>query len=119
MQSVLLIIVVGVLAFGADLTGRWTVKNERDGRQVTRTLVLKVNGHHLAGEIIFPGLGPAPIEAGTLDGDRLQFVVVRKREGTEVRRTWHGVVKGDEIHLTVEGDDGLQMVARKETAETK
>lgn len=102
------------LASGADFSGRWTATNERHGRIVTRTIVLRVDGQRITGEVIFPGLGPASIEDGGIEGNHVSFTVVRKRDGAEVRRQWRGALKGEELHLTVVGEGDLQMVARRE-----
>jgi hypothetical protein len=119
-----LLLVVGLVAFAADVTGKWTYeqpgRNGGPARQVTITL--KQDGNTLTGSV--PGMGrggdapPIEIKNGKVDGDKVSFDVVREFNGNTMTTKYEGTVSGDEMKLktTSEGPNGpmtREFVAKK------
>ena len=105
-----LLLVVGLVAFAADATGKWTYeqpgRNGGPARQVTITL--KQDGAKLTGSV--PGMGrggdvpPTEIKNGKVDGDSVSFEVVREFNGNTMTTKYEGKVSGDEMKLKVTRD---------------
>ena len=105
-----LLLVVGLVAFAADATGKWTYEQAgRQGgpaRQVTITL--KQDGNKLTGSV--PGMGrggdvpPTEIKNGKVDGDKVSFEVVREFNGNTMTTKYEGTVSGDEMKLKITRD---------------
>jgi hypothetical protein len=105
-----LLLVVGLVAFAADVTGKWTFEQAgRQGgpaRQVTITL--KQDGSKLTGSV--PGMGrggdtpPTEIKNGKVDGDKVSFEVVREFNGNTMTTKYEGTVSGDEMKLKITRD---------------
>jgi hypothetical protein len=101
-------------AWAADVTGKWEAEQagRGEGAAPTKTTFnFKVAGATLTGNVILPGfMGGEPttveITEGKVDGNNIQFVVVRKMDmqgqSMEMKSTYKGVVAGDEITFTVE-----------------
>jgi hypothetical protein len=118
-QRILLSIVVVLTlllasAWAADVTGKWEAEQpgRGEGAAPTKTTFnFKVAGATLTGNVILPGfMGGEPtavdITEGKVDGNNIEFVVVRKMDmqgqTMEMKSTYKGVVAGDEITFTVE-----------------
>jgi hypothetical protein len=103
-----------VTAWAADVTGKWEAEQpgRGEGAPPTKTaFTFKVAGATLTGTITLPGfMGGEPttvdITEGKVDGNNIQFVVVRKMDmqgqTMEMKSTYKGEVSGDEIKFTVE-----------------
>ena len=103
-----------VAAWAADVTGKWEAEQpgRGEGAAPTKTTFnLKAAGATLTGNVILPGfMGGEPttvdITEGKIDGNNIQFVVVRKMDmqgqTMEMKSTYKGAVAGDEITFTVE-----------------
>jgi hypothetical protein len=117
-----LLLVVGLVAFAADVTGKWTYeqpgRNGGPARQVTITL--KQDGNKLTGSV--PGMGrggqaPATeISNGTVDGDKVHFEVKREFNGNEMIQKWDGTVSGDEMKLKMSSEGPNGPMEREYTA---
>jgi hypothetical protein len=103
------------VAWAQDLTGKWTATAV--GNNVAVTLDLKVAGNVVTGTILNPQAGPAEIQDGKIDGDKISFHVLRTANNTTNKVMWQGVVHGAEIHFTrsVEGAPGpaMEIVAKR------
>ena len=105
-----LLLLVGMVAFAADVSGKWTYEQAgRNGgppRQITITL--KQDGNNLTGSV--PGMGrggdapPSEITNGKVDGDKVSFEVVREFNGNKVTSKYEGTISGDEIKLKITRD---------------
>ena len=96
MAKLLVVALLAALsAFGADVAGKWkAVFESRNGpREVTFTF--QVSEGKLTGTAVGPQ-GPAPITAGTLDGEKISFTV----ETDQYKAVFNGTVAGDEMKLT-------------------
>jgi hypothetical protein len=103
-----------VAAWAADVSGKWEAEQagRGEGAAPTKTTFnFKAAGTALTGTITLPGFmgGEATtvdITEGKIDGNNIQFVVVRKidmqGQSMEMKSTYKGAVAGDEITFTVE-----------------
>ena len=109
-------------AFAADIAGKWKSEFQGpDGNTRTNVFTFEVKGEAVTGTVTSSmAPEPAQIEEGTLKGDALSFKVTRSFGGNELKLTYTGTVKGDEIPLKVSatGPDGqtfeFEVVARRE-----
>ena len=89
--------------WAADITGKWSAQmNGPDGGGMTMTFTFKQSGTKLTGTMDGPGGEPMQIQDGKVDGDKISFAV----SFNQMKIVHEGVVKGDEITLTVKMDGG-------------
>ena len=89
--------------WAADITGKWSAQmNGPDGGGMTMTFTFKQSGTKLTGTMDGPGGEPLQIQDGKVDGDKISFAI----SFNEMKIVHEGVVKGDEITLTVKMDGG-------------
>ena len=90
-------------ALAADITGKWKSEFQSpDGNTRTNVFTFEVKGEAVTGTVTSSmAPEPAKIEEGTLKGDALSFKVTRSFNGNELKLTYTGTVKGDEIPLKV------------------
>jgi hypothetical protein len=90
-------------AMAADITGKWKSEFQGpDGNSRTNVFTFEVKGEAVTGTVTSSmAPEPAKIEEGTLKGDALSFKVTRSFGGNELKLTYTGTVKGDEIPLKV------------------
>jgi hypothetical protein len=90
-------------AMAADITGKWKSEFQGpDGNSRTNVFTFEVKGEAVTGTVTSSmAPEPAKIEEGTLKGDALSFKVTRSFGGNELKLTYAGTVKGDEIPLKV------------------
>jgi len=86
-------------AFAADFTGKWTGQFSGPAGDLTITFNLKQAGAKLTGTVNSPA-GDLEIQDGKVDGDKMLFTV----SFNEMKIQHEGVLKGDEITLTVKMD---------------
>lgn len=105
----------GVLAFAADVNGKWTATMETPRGSQTTTFTFKADGEKLTGTVEGARGGPAEIQDGKISGDSISFVVVREFQGNQLKMVYKGKVAGDEIKMTVgrEGGEGREIVAKR------
>ena len=88
-------------ALAADVSGKWKAEFKTpDGQTFESTFDFKVSGGTLTGTVSSP-MGESAISEGTVSGDEVAFVVVRKREDNEFKMNYKGKVSGDEMKLTI------------------
>ena len=106
-----LLLVGGLVAFAADVTGKWTYEQPAQGQRPARqmTITLKQDGSTLTGSV--PGMGrggqeapPVEIKNGKVDGDKVSFDVVREFNGNTMTTKYEGTVSGDEMKLKITRD---------------
>ncbi len=86
-------------------TYTWTQQGRNGGTARTNTLVLKVNGDKLTGNVSSPRNGQAvetPIENGKVAGDQVSFDVTREFNGNKMTMKYSGKVTADSIKGKVE-----------------
>jgi hypothetical protein len=109
-------------ALAADIAGKWKSEFQApDGNTRTNVFTFEVTGEAVTGTVTSSmAPEPAKIEEGTLKGDVLSFKVTRSFGGNDLKLTYTGTVKGDEIPLKVSttGPDGqafeFEIVAKRE-----
>ncbi len=111
-----LMCVFAVAAFAADVTGKWTYEmTTQNGEKRPGALTLKADGTTLTGTITGRG-GETAISEGKIDGDNISFVVVRERNGEQLKSQYTGKVVGDELKLNMKmGDRTVEIVAKRST----
>ena len=115
----IIVLLVGILlvaAYAADVTGKWVAQVQGRNGQVRETVFnFKVEGDKLTGTVSGRG-GETPISDGKISGDEISFTVVRVFRGNEFRTLHKGKVVGDEIRFTIEGPrgrTGTEFVAKR------
>jgi hypothetical protein len=87
-------------AVAADISGKWIAQVPgRDGTPQEQVFVFKVAGGTLTGTVS-GARGDQEISGGTVSGDDVSFVVIRKFQDMEMKTTYKGKVAGNEIKFT-------------------
>jgi len=97
--SPVLALVMVALAFGADVTGKWTASFDTQIGVQNYTYNLKVDGGKLTGTAKSQ-FGETAITEGTVNGDDIAFVENLDFQGQPLRIEYKGKVSGDEIRFT-------------------
>jgi len=108
--STLLLIFAATNAFAAaaDLTGEWRAKMESPQATVVYLFTFEVKGDSFTGSVKVKNDGEeavGQITDGKIDGDLVSFVVHIPIGGQPGTVTAKGTVAGNEMKLTVEGED--------------
>jgi hypothetical protein len=84
----------------ADISGKWVAQVPgRDGTPQEQVFMFKVAGGTLTGTVS-GGRGDQEISGGTVSGDAVSFVVIRKTQNGERKELYKGTVAGNEIKFT-------------------
>lgn len=87
-------------AVASDISGKWIAQVPgRDGTPQEQVFMFKVSGGTLTGTVS-GGRGDQEISGGTVSGDDISFVVIRKMQDMEMKTTYKGKVAGNEIKFT-------------------
>jgi hypothetical protein len=117
LSAVVAISAIGIAAaWAADATGKWTWTTNFQGNQVTQTLELKQDGEKLTGSLTGRNNQKIEIKEGTAKGNEISFVVVRDRNGQEVKTVYKGKIDGDTLKGTITNNVGGQDRTREWTA---
>lgn len=112
--GVLLVGLLAVSAWAADVTGKWTAEVPgRDGEKRTQTYNLKADGGKLTGTVSGMMGQDAEISDGKVDGDNISFKVVREFNGNTMTMEYSGKVSGDSLDLTMKTPRGERKVTAK------
>ncbi|MBL8178199.1 MAG: hypothetical protein JNK48_26225 [Bryobacterales bacterium] len=111
---VLALAVFAISAFAGDPSGKWKYSfTTPNGDTRESNMTLKAEGAKLTGTMEGRG-GAVEIQEGKVDGDNLSFVVVRNFNGNEMKINYKGVLKGDELKLTMGfGDREMEITAKR------
>lgn len=102
-------------ARAADMTGTWKgTFTSNEGGKFPMTLVLKKDGESLAGTIAIGTSDPGAVQDIKVDGDTVTFKRVNKTETATFTTAYTGVVKDDEMQLTL-GREGATTRLQKAT----
>ncbi len=105
--GVVVLAVMMVTAWAADVTGKWTAQLPGRGGEATETTFnFKVEGTNLTGTMSGP-TGDNPISEGKIDGDNISFAVKLSFGGNEIKLLYKGKVSGNEIKFTREIEGGM------------
>ncbi len=95
-----LVALCAITAVAADISGKWVAQVPgRDGTPQEQTFMFKVTGGTLTGTIT-GGRGDQEISSGTVSGDDVSFVVIRKSQNGERKELYKGTIAGSEIKFT-------------------
>ena len=103
-----LLVVTGIAAWAADVTGVWTGTISGGDGDYALTYTFKQDGQKLTGTVTGP-TDPIPIQEGKVDGDKISFWLQVDMGGSVVKFTTTGTIKGDEISLTTTNDAGMDL----------
>jgi hypothetical protein len=103
----LLVALLAVAAWAADITGTWTGSISGGGGDFALTYSFKQDGDKFTGTVQGPDGDPLPLIDCKLDGDKISFAVKVDMGGNAATFTSKGVVKGDVITLTTTNDAGM------------
>src|SRR5262245_28148404 len=111
MKTILKLVLAGsvatVMAWAADISGKWTGETQgRNGNTMTVNMNLKADGAKLTGTVSGRN-GDTEISDGKVDGDDVSFTVVREYNGTQFKQNYKGKVEGDVIHFSVTMEGGM------------
>ena len=89
-------------ARAADVDGKWTGNFESPMGSIAIGFDLKADGATLTGTTTGPDGSALPIKNGKIDGDKISFVVSIDFGGMAFDLNYTGVVKPEEIALTMD-----------------
>jgi hypothetical protein len=89
-------------ARAADVDGKWSGSLETPMGAVNVTYNFKADGPALTGTQTGPDGGEIPIKNGKIDGDKISFVVSLDFGGMAFDLNYTGVVKPDQVALTID-----------------
>src|SRR5690348_2522724 len=95
--AALLSLALTAAALAADATGKWTYTQKRGQQEVKRTVELKQDGEKLTGAVLGNNGQKTEISEGSVKGDDVSFVVVRERNGQQIKIQYKGKLAGDTI----------------------
>jgi hypothetical protein len=97
------LVLLAAIAQAADPAGTWTwtTPGRNGGPDRVSTLTLKVSDSSLTGNLSVPGRDGQPVETpvtdGKVDGDNVNFNVIRQFNGNSNTNIYSGTVTNDEI----------------------
>jgi len=97
------VLLVAAIAQAADIGGTWTwtTPGRNGGPDRVSTLTLKVDDSKLTGKLSTPGRDGAavefPVVDGKVDGENVNFNVVRENNGSSTTNKYTGTVAADKI----------------------
>ncbi len=94
---------VPVLAFAADIDGRWNGTVSTPAGEFPLSYTFKTDGDRLTGSMD-DGYGNKTIDDGKIDGDTISFSVRVDYGGGPFTQSYRGVVSDDQIRLTSTGN---------------
>jgi hypothetical protein len=101
LRLTLLSCVVSLVAYAADVTGKWTYEMQGRNGAMTGTMNLKAEGDKVTGTVSGRG-GETEISDGKISGDTVSFTVVREFNGNKFTMKYTGTVSDDGIKFKVE-----------------
>jgi hypothetical protein len=97
--AVLFLAFGSVTVLAADFNGKWTAEFDTQIGMQKYTYEFHVDGTTVTGKAINEH-GQAAITEGKIDGDSITFVEMFNFNGTDIKITYTGKIKGDEIKFT-------------------
>jgi opacity protein-like surface antigen len=89
-------------AHAADVDGKWSGSLDTPMGAVNVNYNFKADGATLTGTQTGPDGGEIPIKNGKIDGDKISFVVSLDFGGMAFDLNYTGVVKPDQVALTID-----------------
>lgn len=115
-RMLVMLLVAGLSAFGADVTGNWKATAEGPQGAMERTFTLKVDGEKLTGVTESSFAGKSEIKDGKIKGDAFTFTIDINLQGNEMTVPYKGtVISKDELKLTAQlGDNKIEWTAKRQ-----
>jgi hypothetical protein len=104
----MLLLLTGIAAWAADVTGVWTGNVSSPNGDFALTYTFKQDGTKLTGSVT-GHTDPIEIQEGKVEGDKISFFLQVDMGGGVVKFTSKGTIKGDEIVLTTTNDAGMDL----------
>lgn len=117
-RPIVLLALLAATALAADINGTWKATAEGPNGSMERTFVFKVEGNRVTGETTSSMMGKSSIENGKIDGDAITFTITGKFGDNEMKISYNGKIKDNEIVLdssTGGGGQSIQWHAKKVT----
>lgn len=89
------------LALAADITGNWSGTLQMGDNPLALTFTFQQDGEKLTGTVSTPQGEPLPLNEGKVVGDKVTFFVTTEMDGNPTKFVSEGIIKGDEITLTI------------------
>jgi opacity protein-like surface antigen len=97
-----LVALFSIVAFAADVTGKWVGEANPNGKGGPPTFNLKQDGTKLTGTSVSPR-GDSEVSNGKVDGDKVSFEVTRDMgDKGKFTTKYSGTVSGTTMKLTAE-----------------
>ncbi len=102
------LVLLAAIARAADPAGTWTwsTPGRNGGPDRVSTLTLHVSDSTLTGNLSVPGRDGTPVETaitdGKVDGDNLNFNIIREYNGNSNTNIYSGTLTNDEIIGTIQ-----------------
>lgn len=88
-------------AWAADLTGKWTWTIKINDNEITSKASLKQDGEKLTGTVTGRNGNMSEIKEGKIKGPDVSFVVIRERNGQQIRMSYAGKLENEMIKGTI------------------
>src|SRR4051794_3179043 len=109
--------IFAIVAYAADVTGKWTAEVPgRGGTPTTNTFVFKQDGAKLTGTVDGGRGGATEFTDGKVDGDNISFTRSVSFGDNNFKFIYKGKVSGNEIKFTRTTEGGPDMPAQEFTA---
>ena len=103
-----LLVLTGLAAWAADVTGVWTGNISSPNGDFALTYTFKQDGQKLTGTVTGP-TDPIEIQEGKVEGDKISFWLQVDMGNGVVKFTSKGTIKDDTITLTTTNDAGMDL----------
>ena len=109
-RLIVLLAVIAAAALAADINGTWKATAEGPNGSMERTFVFKVEGSKVTGETTSSMMGKSTITDGKIDGDSITFTITAKFGDNEMKLTYNGKIKDNEIVFQSSAGGGGQTI---------
>jgi len=102
-----LLLAFALCAVAADISGKWTGQVPgRQGQARETSFTFKVAGETLTGSMAGGQGQEVALSEGKISGDTISFVIVRERNGNQMKQNYSGKIVGEEIQMKRERPNG-------------
>ena len=109
-RLIVLLAVFAAALLAADFNGTWKATAEGPNGSLERTFTFKVDGNKVTGETTSTMMGKSTITDGKVDGDTLTFTITAKLQDNEMKLSYTGKMKENEIVFTSSAGNGGQSI---------
>lgn len=88
---------LGTPARAAEVTGKWSWTVRVQDQEIQRQAEFKQAGEKLSGTLTGASQPVSEIQEGMVKGDQISFVLLRERDGQQIRIRYEGKLAGDTI----------------------